>query len=1056
MIFEKIYEMDNLRSAWSKIRAGKSPPGIDRITCEAFEKSLEINLHTLQRQLRDESYRPMPVVVFNKHKKNGSRTIGISTIRDKVVQQAVLRVMTPRFESDFLPCCYAYRRGRSALSAVQQAVKLVKSGCLWVLQMDVRNFFDTMDHGILLELIGANIDEKPLKRLVSRLLKAKICKEMGLFDTIEGSQQGSGLSPLLSNIYMLPIDRFMWKQYGEAYLRFSDDISVFGTEKEPLEKTRRLIGRCLNEIKLEVNEDKTVLAHVSSGVIYMGYHIDTNGKGPSQKSVNQIQHKLNTYQKVRKTDNIAEKVKEISTVIRGWYNYYKTLKPIDPPNILSLMAQASLARELGETNLTRQLLKQSKQFEHNHPDLSLILADLFLSMGMENQAMREYGRALKLDPNNEAAKTKVRSLQKGEEDIHKAIEKVRLVLHHNPSYQEGYQKLTEYYSRLGLFGFAEKAHEKALEIDEENSDPPPEVPLSHQTGKETFDYRSIDQALFLELFAGRRNAHAKQWVDEQGRWGFMRVDRPLKKKDIHRHLQGETTLGVYPVTEDDKVRFIVFDVDTAKRIILESSPETLDAFRKKAHEDVLRLKTVCEGMKLKLYLEDSGYKGRHGWLFFDRPVPASAALGLGRQIIEKAGGPSDNMIWELFPMGKSDRHKSIIKLPLGINRKNKRRCLFLREDNEPIRDQSLFLRTLVFNTAEPVMDIAEKQETAMKADPFASLSKGLKKMVENCTLLNHFICKARDTNYLTHYERICLLYTLSFAGKEGEALLHRVIGYCVNYNRDYTQRQIERRKSSPISCPKIAEYFPELIETLGCKCRFNLPKSGYPSPVMYLLESEIEQANPPPETTGDDAPAAEPKPFVDPAPEETSPLPDEEEKIQPVVLDFEKLLAEEFGDTALPESFQENETDSQEETAAADASFPEKMPEDETLIPAGMGAEGGASDIPDQEEKETQTDSVSAVPREEPLVPAGSFAADEQGHTGPSDDPLIGLVLDLAALLQQQHRVNQQVNACMQRLNSRFESLGSEVIETPLGQLKRLKQTDGSVKWAFETLSFDL
>ncbi len=1038
MIFEKIFEMDNLRSAWAKVRAGKAPPGIDRMTCAKFEKNLETNLFTLKQQIKEERYRPLPVVEFNRRKKKGFRAIGISTVRDRVVQRAVIQVMGPHFDPNFLPCCYAYRRGQSALGAVAQSVKLIRQGYHWVLQMDVENFFDSMDHMILLDLIGQTIDEKPLKRLISRLLKARIFKEMGFFDIIKGAHQGSGLSPLLSNIYMLPLDRFLWKHYGKAYLRFSDDISVFSYEREPLEIARKVIERCLKEIKLKVNESKTSISHVSSGLVYMGYYIDINGKGPSRKSVTYIQQKLNTYNKVRKTDNIDEKLREITGVIRGWRNYYKTLKPVIPPNILSLIAQAGLAAELGETALARELLKQSRRFEHNHPDISIKLADLFLSMGMENQAMREYARALKMDPSSEGVKEKVRLIQESEEDIHKAIEKVRLMLHQNPSYQEGYKKLTELYTRLGLYGFAEKAHEKVLEIDEDGAMPLPESPPHFKKDDNEFDYRSVDQKLFLDLFSGRKNAHARQWVDEQGRWGFMRVDRPIKKQDIHKHLKGEITIGIYPASEDDTVRFIVFDVDMAKRIILESDANALDSFRRKTHADALRLKRVCEQMSLKLYIEDSGYKGRHGWLFFDKPVPASVALALGRRIIEKAGGPSENIVWELFPMGKSDRHKSIIKLPLGINQKSRRRCLFLNDDNKPIRDQSLLLRTIVFNCADSAAALfADQNKKSGGSDLFARLSGGLKKMVENCIVIRHLVCKARDTHYLNHYERVCLLYTLSFAGKDGVDFLHRVIGYCINYNQAYTQGQIDRRKDSPMSCPKIAEYFPELAEKPECSCKFKLPARGYPTPVMYWLESEIQQAGQYPFDKTDKKGSKQPCESGGESVEQRKKEKPESKHqgSEPLILDFEKLLAEEFG------------------------KLPPVTPID--------GKKTGPPENPEKKDNDISPDNfrpqpepspkTKPVPETEPSpktknLPASPDPEDEYNGTRPPPD-ITDLMINAAKLIRQHQMVKQQMEECIKNLDKCFETHGSDAIETPFGNLTRKKQADGSLKWHFETFS---
>ncbi len=891
MIFEQIYDSENLRKAWDRVPR-KSPAGIDRVTCDMFTKNLSTHLHTLQRQLKEGTYQPMPVVVFDKNKKKHStRLIGISTVRDKVVQQAVLQVIGPVFDRMFLPCTFAYRPGKSALAAVKNAGQCIEKGNLWVLQMDVANFFDSMDHGLLTDLLRRVVDEKPFLRLLSRLLKAKIFKEMGLFDTVAGTQQGSGLSPLLSNIYLHPLDMFMWQRFRENYIRYSDDITVFADEREKLEEMRELLVQGLTEMKLRENSEKTTIRHVSSGIVYLGYCMDTKGRGPDKKSVEHLQNRLRNFDRVRKTDDVADKKKEIRRIIRGWYNYYHTLRPVEPPNILSLLVLAELADECKDSSLSRDLLKKSPQFRHNHPDIAFQLGEMFTSHGMQHQAMREYARTLEISPEDERAKGKVRSMQENEGDIHEAIKKTQLLLHHNPHYLEGYQKLIRYYNELGLFGFAEKAHEKALEIDAESA--------GHLSGEKdsvfmpdlsaAFDYRRIDAELFLSVFKGRAGIHAKQWVDERGKWGFNRVDRPMKKKDVMSHLQGETTLGVYPVNAEDHVHFIVFDVDTAKRRILESDAGDLENFRKKSHEDILRIKNACQETGIRMYTEDSGYKGRHGWVFFTRPCAASAALRLGQEIMKKAGGPSEGMIWELFPMGKSDRHNSIIKLPLGINRKNKRRCLFLSDAGEPIMDQGLFLKTLTYNDLEKIKGFSADENPAEENTEklFPDLSAGLQKMVQKCKFVNLLIRKVRETHYLNHYERMCLLYTLSFAGEEGTRFLHRVIAYCINYSQDITQKHIDRRKSSPISCAKIGEYFPDLAKSLPCNCRFTLPPGSYPSPVLYLLAAELEQAVSNPfdysaeQETVPEIPEKEPTEEEIPAPEKSA---------EPRLLDFDLLF----------------------------------------------------------------------------------------------------------------------------------------------------------------------
>ena len=712
-------------------------------------------------------------------------------------------------------------------------------------------------------------------------------------------------------------------------------------------------------------------------------------------------------------------------VIRGWYNYYKTLKPVIPGNILSLLSLAKLSQECGQVQFARQLLKQSTDLKHNHPQIAFQLAELFSSLGMENQAMRDYAMALQLDPNIEKAREKIRSLQEDEKNIHQSIEKIQLVLHHNPDYRQGYEKLVEHYTELGLYGFAEKAHQKVLELDDDTETVKPPLVQHDQkdvASRDDFNYKNVDIDRFLDIFKGRSDAHAKQWVDERGKWGFMRVERGLKTKDIYKHLKGDETLAIYPVTAKDTVYFIVFDVDTAKRSILEAKESDLQDFRKKAHQDILRIKTVCEQMSLTLYIEDSGYKGRHGWLFFNDEIPAAMAIQLGRDIMKEAGGPSQGMIWELFPMGKSERYKSQIKLPLGINRKNYRRGLFLNEDGHPVPDQSLLLKTIRKNNMDDVQKFLKENNAGCNGSPASRdrdreqvvIPPGLAKMVDQCKVIKHLIAKAKDTNYLNNYERICLLYTLSFAGKEGCKLLHKVISYCINYDYHYTQRQIERRKESPISCVKIMENFSELAETLPCDCKFNLPPRSYPSPVLYLLEAEMESADMDSTLTNmlDDGEKdqVEPQGVEEPA---------EEDRI----LDFERIFSSECVN---------------DEAANTSEHASEECPEESHAITESAGQGEDSNDIPEIEKVKELTESI--------VENSHMMGKNKEKMT---DLENWELALQYLKLRYKQKKVNQKLKEVVTKLENLFDEGNMEVLETELGSLKRIRKDDGKSGWIF-------
>lgn len=1024
MIFEKIYDTENLRAAWERVRINKGAPGIDRVTWSDFEKDLAYNLTKLRNQLKEGTYRPLPVVVFKDTRtKATGRSIGIAAVRDRVVQQAILRAMGPRLEQIFLPCSFAYRPRKSALAAVNKAAQLIKAGQLWVLQLDVESFFDSLDHRILLDLIKRVVNERALLRLVAKLLEAKIFKEMGLFDNTVGAHQGSGLSPLLSNLYLHPLDRLMWDRYKDRYLRYSDDIALFSTEKDELEEARNSIEQALAELKLKAHDGKTSISHVSSGITYLGFFLDSAGKGPDRKSVEHLQSKLEVYSKVRRTDDIAEKLTAATAAIRGWYNYYRTLKPLKPENALTCLALAAFAQETGQNQLAKEILKKSEKFKRGHPEIAFRLGEQYSSLGMAAQAIREYARSLQMEPHLEKAKERIRKIQEETEGSHQAIEKTQLVLHHNPHYREGYERLAELYCQLGLYGFAEKAHQKAMELDEETGQRREELSSLEEYRPSDFDYRAVGLEEFLSFFKGREGVHAKQWVDERGRWGFLRVERQLKARDLYKHLKGEETLAIYPVTVRDTVHFIVFDVDTAKRVLLETTNSALAGFRRKAHEDLLRIKTVTEHLGLSLYIEDSGYKGRHGWLFFSSEVPAQEAIALGREVMKRAGGPSEGMIWELFPMGKSERHNSLIKLPLGINRKSNKRCLFLTDDNRPLPDQALFLRSMKRNSfveLKPRLASRKPSRAAEKdslSESFPPSSAGLARMLKYCRILNHLVAKARDTNYLNHFERLCLLYTISFAGDEGRQVLHKIMSWCINYDSAITQRQIERRKQSPISCPRIMELFPELAETLPCNCKFELPPRGYPSPVLYLLQAEMEAADiwPLPGREDAETRAESPADKVDSSPESQG-VP---------ILDFEAIFSAEAG-VEMPHQKHQSVVTPRNTTASKDFSVSGKMP----ALPEAGG--------------------------EESVQPPAANVLAKSCEPGFLDEKhtiaLWKTASEYLKLKSDQQKLRMDFNQLEAKLESYLDQAGTDHIRTAMGTVRKRKKPDGSVEWDFSAV----
>lgn len=417
-------------------------------------------------------------------------------------------------------------------------------------------------------------------------------------------------------------------------------------------------------------------------------------------------------------------------------------------------------------------------------------------------------------------------------------------------------------------------------------------------------------------------------------------------------------------------------------------------------------------------------------------------------------------------MGKSERHLSLIKLPLGINRKNNRRCLFLNPDNHPVVDPALLLKTIKKNSGKDLIRIldAEDGETPGAEQPVIGakdqIGQAIGKMINSCKVINHLIAKARDTNYLNHYERMCLLYTLSFAGEDGCAVLHKAISHCINYDYQYTQRQIERRKESPMSCAKIMENFPELAETLPCACKFKLPPRSYPSPILYLLESEIESADPgalPLQPGGE---------YIEGAKRDApSDKPEETGNKQARLLDFDTIFSEEsaLADDAGEAGSEAPGTSSVEaldpgnitpngrargngyreweNEVPGHAREDEQQSLDESAFQGPAICGNSLSDLNPacgQPEKNDELEAVGSAP---PAGPPG----------GAGDKHAWELMLRYLGLRHSKENIRRRLESVCSELDTLFDRMEADTLETPMGSIRRIRNSGGESSWVITT-----
>ena len=336
-LMDKVYSMGNLRSAFSMVKANKGSPGIDHQTIEVFASRLEENLENVSRALQDGRYRPQAIkrVWIPKPGSKEKRPLGIPTVRDRVVQAALRNVLEPVFEKDFADHSYGFRPGRGCKDALRRVDALLKQGYSYVVDTDLKSYFDTIPHDLLMARIRDKIADNRLLTLVELFLKQQVMEMTAGWTPETGTPQGAVLSPLLSNIYLNPLDHLM-AQSGVNMVRYADDFVILcRTEAEAL-KALALVQGWTAQAGLTLHPTKTriVDAAVRGGFDFLGYHFERGMRWPRRKSEKKLRDAIRDKTKRTNGHSLLAIISDVNRTLRGWFEYFKhsrryTFQPLD-------------------------------------------------------------------------------------------------------------------------------------------------------------------------------------------------------------------------------------------------------------------------------------------------------------------------------------------------------------------------------------------------------------------------------------------------------------------------------------------------------------------------------------------------------------------------------------------------------------------------------------------------------------------------------------------------------------------------------------------------------
>lgn len=324
-LIDKLHREPVLRAAFAHVRAKRGAAGVDHVTVTMFEKHLDENLKRLSEALRTGTYRPQQI---RRHfiPKPGSgemRALGIPTVRDRVVQTALRMVLEPIFESGFAPTSHGFRPGRGCKSALRRVDELLKAGYRHVVDVDLRRYFDTIPHGQLMALIGQKVADGRLLTLIESFLVQGVLEEAGTWTPEEGSPQGSVVSPLLSNIYLDPLDHLMAARNFEV-VRYADDIVVLCRSAQEAAEALDVMRDWTAQAGLTLHPDKTrVVDAWDEGFEFLGYRFVDGRRWPRKKSLGKLKDAVRAKTRRTSGQSLSFIIADLNPTLRGWFEYFK-------------------------------------------------------------------------------------------------------------------------------------------------------------------------------------------------------------------------------------------------------------------------------------------------------------------------------------------------------------------------------------------------------------------------------------------------------------------------------------------------------------------------------------------------------------------------------------------------------------------------------------------------------------------------------------------------------------------------------------------------------------
>src|SRR2546426_2940482 len=324
-LMEEVCERENLKEALRQVKSNKGSAGVDGITVNQLTDYLKQHWPVIREQLLSGTYEPKPVRRVEIPKPDGGvRKLGIPTVLDRLIQQAVMQVLQRQWDSTFSDHSYGFRPGRSAHQAVAQAQQYISAGYGWVIDLDLEKFFDRVNHDKLMGQIAKRVEDKRLLKIIRTFLNAGVMENGLVSPSVEGTPQGGPLSPLLSNLVLDELDRELERR-GHRYVRYADDSNIYVRSERAGQRAMESITRFITQkLKLKVNEAKSAVARPQERK-FLGFSF---AAGPdikrtiAPKSLDRFKQRIRDITRRAKGVSIKTTMEELAPYMRGWRNYF--------------------------------------------------------------------------------------------------------------------------------------------------------------------------------------------------------------------------------------------------------------------------------------------------------------------------------------------------------------------------------------------------------------------------------------------------------------------------------------------------------------------------------------------------------------------------------------------------------------------------------------------------------------------------------------------------------------------------------------------------------------